>query len=175
MNDDASKRAGIRASAWPQALAILALLPWLGTRLGWFDAGTPAVNGLVLEGRLWPLFFIDHNAVWLLLAGALWLICEPTRRTAWAIGGMLALAHAWVYATESLVRYYAGGASAYGIVIDTSCRAHGECIARQIESAKQQGFREGVRGPRLRVSVKRWRVAATERCGIQPSTERIQG
>jgi uncharacterized membrane protein len=105
MNRDASR----------QALGVLAVLPWLATRLGWFSTGAPAANGLVIEGRLWPFFFIDQNALWLLLAGAIWLLYEPSKRSAWAIVALLTLSNAWVYATESLIRYYAGFASAYDL------------------------------------------------------------
>jgi hypothetical protein len=105
MNRDASR----------QALGVVAVLPWLATRLGWFGSGAPAANGLIVEGRLWPFFFVDHNALWLLLAGVIWLLYEPSKRSAWVIVALLTLSNAWVYATESLVRYYAGFASAYDL------------------------------------------------------------
>jgi uncharacterized membrane protein len=108
-------RMGAPAGAGWQALSVLASIPWLAIRLGWFGAGRPAVLGLTVDGRVWPFLYIDFTALWLLLPAAAWLVAEPTRRCAQLVVVTITTAHVWLYATESLTRYYGGGASAYDL------------------------------------------------------------
>src|SRR5687768_16160641 len=113
----ASARAGAPSALHWQALGVLAALPWLAIRLGWRGDGMPANFALPMDGQRWPFLRFDLGALWLLPAVALWLLAEPTRHCARAVLAVLTGGHAWLYASESLTRYYRGGATAYDMAL----------------------------------------------------------
>lgn len=113
----ASARAGAPSALPWQALGVLAVLPWLAIRLGWRGDSVPASFALPMDGQSWPFLHFDLGALWLLPAVALWLLAEPTRHCARTVVAALTAGHAWLYASESLTRYYRGGATAYDMAL----------------------------------------------------------
>lgn len=112
---DQTPQAGAPSPRFWETLGVVAVMPWLAARLGWFGVGLRTIMGL--DADLGPFLFIDAHALWLLLPAAVWLRREITRRCAWATVAVITLTHAWIYATESLSRYYGGGASAYDLSV----------------------------------------------------------
>src|SRR5688500_4211070 len=104
----ASTRAGAPSGLRWQVLGALAVLPWLAIRLGWRGGSVPASFALSMAGKSWAFLNFDLGALWLLPAIAFWLLAEPTRNCARAVLAALTAGHAWLYASESLTRYYQG-------------------------------------------------------------------